>query len=122
MKWIYSNANLGDGVYKRLKHVPFKENLCVRVLESFLFDKTNLPLDLLPSGMIILLLNSLHRFKVFAENALKIPIHIPEKERQRYSEFLKAYSQADGNVSKISRILNVSRPTVYAWQKKFGIA
>jgi len=56
------------------------------------------------------------------QRAIKIPLNIPEKEKQRYLAFLKAYSQADGNVSKISRILSISRPTVYAWQKKFGIS
>lgn len=41
--------------------------------------------------------------------------------QDRYRQFVKVYQEHKGNISKISKILNVSRPTVYAWKRKYGI-
>jgi transcriptional regulator of acetoin/glycerol metabolism len=46
---------------------------------------------------------------------------IPEKERERYAAFVKAFNDSKGNISRMAKLLNVSRPTVYAWKKKFGV-
>ena len=50
------------------------------------------------------------------------PGGIPEKERARYHAFIKAFNDANGNISKVAKLLNVSRPTVYAWKKKFAVS
>ena len=44
------------------------------------------------------------------------------KDGARYEQFIDAYHQCQGNITQIARLLNVSRPTVYAWRKKYGIA
>ncbi len=46
---------------------------------------------------------------------------VREKNRDRYLDFLKVYHEYNGNISKISKALNISRPTVYAWRKKIGL-
>ncbi|UCF56722.1 MAG: sigma 54-interacting transcriptional regulator, partial [Deltaproteobacteria bacterium] len=54
-------------------------------------------------------------------NAGPISDDIREKDRERYLRFIKAYNDSDGNISQVARIMDVSRPTVYAWKKKFGL-
>ncbi len=46
---------------------------------------------------------------------------ISGKERERYFSFIKAFNESKGNISQVAKLLNVSRPTVYAWKKKFGV-
>ena len=46
---------------------------------------------------------------------------IPEKEREQYTAFVKALNDSGGNISRMAKLLNVSRPTIYAWKKKFGV-
>jgi len=46
---------------------------------------------------------------------------IREKDRERYLRFIKAYNDSEGNISQVAKIMDVSRPTVYAWKKKFGL-
>jgi len=46
---------------------------------------------------------------------------IPKRERERYLAFVKAFNDSDGNISRTAKLLNISRPTVYAWKKKFGV-
>ena len=41
--------------------------------------------------------------------------------RDRYRQFVKVYQECNGNISMVSRSLNVSRPTIYAWKKKYGL-
>jgi len=43
------------------------------------------------------------------------------RDRNRYIKFITAYNESQGNISRVARILNISRPTVYAWKKKFGL-
>ncbi len=49
------------------------------------------------------------------------PTDISDKDKTRYLEFVQVYNETEGNISKTAKIMNVSRPTVYAWRKKFGI-
>ncbi len=49
------------------------------------------------------------------------PTDISDKDKTRYVEFVQVYNETEGNISKTAKIMNVSRPTVYAWRKKFGI-
>ncbi len=61
-----------------------------------------------------------------------IPLHIRKdshkkngisgKEGVRRLAFVKAFNESNGNISRVAKMLNVSRPTVYAWKKKFGVA
>ncbi|OQY49295.1 MAG: hypothetical protein B6240_03670, partial [Desulfobacteraceae bacterium 4572_87] len=30
-------------------------------------------------------------------------------------------NDSGGNISRMAKLLNVSRPTIYAWKKKFGV-
>jgi sigma-54 dependent transcriptional regulator, acetoin dehydrogenase operon transcriptional activator AcoR len=46
---------------------------------------------------------------------------VREKNRQRYLDFVRIFHQNQGNISKVAKILNISRPTVYAWCKKYGL-
>ena len=46
---------------------------------------------------------------------------VRKKDQGRYHEFLNVYQEYQGNISRISKALRVSRPTVYAWRKKLGI-
>jgi len=50
-----------------------------------------------------------------------IPPHLPEKERERYLEFVRTYYEVEGNITKMAKVLKISRPTVYSWCKKFGL-
>jgi len=50
-----------------------------------------------------------------------IPAQLSVKERERYLHFLRAYRESEGNITKVAKMLNVSRPTVYAWRKKLGL-
>jgi transcriptional regulator of acetoin/glycerol metabolism len=50
-----------------------------------------------------------------------IPLHLPDKERERYLEFVRTYHDAKGNITKVAKLLNVSRPTVYSWCRRFGL-
>ena len=50
-----------------------------------------------------------------------IPDHLTEKERERYLHFLRSYRESGGNITRVAKMLNVSRPTVYAWRKKLGL-
>ncbi len=54
--------------------------------------------------------------------SFNIPDHVSEKDRKRYLEFVRAYQEMGGNISKVARALNISRPTVYAWREKFGLS
>lgn len=49
------------------------------------------------------------------------PAVVSGKDKARYVEFMRVYNETDGNISQTARIMNVSRPTVYAWRKKFGV-
>ena len=51
----------------------------------------------------------------------RVPDYLPEKERERYLDFVRTYHDANGNVTKVARLLNISRPTVYSWCKRFGL-
>jgi transcriptional regulator of acetoin/glycerol metabolism len=51
----------------------------------------------------------------------RIPLHLPDKDRERYLEFVRTYHDANGNITKVAKLLNVSRPTVYSWCKRFGL-
>jgi transcriptional regulator with PAS, ATPase and Fis domain len=46
---------------------------------------------------------------------------VRERDRELYLQFVKAHNDSKGNISQIARIMNVSRPTVYAWKKRFGL-
>ena len=50
-----------------------------------------------------------------------IPADLPQKERERYLEFVRTYQEANGNITEVARVLNISRPTVYSWLKRFGL-
>jgi transcriptional regulator with PAS, ATPase and Fis domain len=50
-----------------------------------------------------------------------IPLHLPDKERERYLEFVRTYHDANGNITRVAKLLNVSRPTVYSWCRRFGL-
>lgn len=54
-------------------------------------------------------------------NGGAIPAHLSEKDRERYLHFIRAYQESKGNITKLAKLLNVSRPTVYAWRKKLGL-
>jgi transcriptional regulator of acetoin/glycerol metabolism len=54
-------------------------------------------------------------------SAIPIPDHIEEKERARYLQFLNAYRETNGNVTRVARALNISRPTVYTWMKRLEL-
>jgi len=43
------------------------------------------------------------------------------RDRNRYIKFITVYNESQGNISRVAKILNISRPTVYAWKKKFGL-
>lgn len=49
------------------------------------------------------------------------PTDVREKNRDRYLDFLNVYHEYQGNISRISKALNISRPTVYAWRRKLGL-
>ncbi|MGC8495477.1 MAG: sigma-54 interaction domain-containing protein, partial [Syntrophobacteraceae bacterium] len=46
---------------------------------------------------------------------------VRKNNRDRYDDFLNVYHEYQGNISQISKVLRVSRPTVYAWRKKLGM-
>lgn len=46
---------------------------------------------------------------------------VRKRNRDRYLDFLTVYNKYQGNISKVSKELMVSRPTVYAWRKKLGL-
>ncbi|MBW2608867.1 MAG: sigma-54-dependent Fis family transcriptional regulator [Deltaproteobacteria bacterium] len=54
-------------------------------------------------------------------NGGSVPDHLPEQERGRYLRFVRAFQESKGNITQAAKLLNVSRPTVYAWRKKFGL-
>lgn len=55
------------------------------------------------------------------QKAYQIPTEVPSKDRNRYIRFMEAYRNANGNISRTAKELGISRPTVYAWLKKFGL-
>lgn len=55
------------------------------------------------------------------QKACVSPADIRNKNRQRYLDFVRVYHQHQGNISKVAKELNISRPTVYAWRKKLGL-
>lgn len=46
---------------------------------------------------------------------------IRQKNRERYLDFVRIYHENQGNISRVAKQLNISRPTVYAWRKKLGL-
>jgi len=54
-------------------------------------------------------------------NAGGITSGVRSTNQDRYLQFVKVYQECQGNISQVSKILDVSRPTVYAWKKKYGL-
>lgn len=54
-------------------------------------------------------------------SAMPIPAHLEEKARDRYLLFLNVYRESNGNITKIAKKLNISRPTVYTWMKRLEL-
>lgn len=64
---------------------------------------------------------NLDDFPMHIREAYKTPSNVSSKLRGKYIRFMQAHKDTGGNVSKMAKILGVSRPTVYSWRKKFGV-
>jgi transcriptional regulator with PAS, ATPase and Fis domain len=48
-------------------------------------------------------------------------VDVRDKNRERYRDFLNVYKECHGNISRVSKALGISRPTVYAWLTKLRL-
>ena len=89
-------------------------------------------------GNVRELLNKIHRAVVLSEGAYLTPkdLDLPragndqqepvvslrgKEQQQRVDMIVQALAQYDGNISQISKILQISRPTLYRYLRKFHV-